>query len=140
MWIRLATDNDLDAIAGIEPGASTDVYRRSLILQGIEQDGCWIAGRAGPPEGCLVMLRRHFFGRDFVALVDVKESARRQGLASALLQAAETGATTGRLFTSTNQSNHPMRALLAARGYLEAGVIDFLDEGDPEIVYMRDLA
>ena len=101
-------------------------------------DGCWLAGRGASPEGYLVLSRRHFFGRDFVSLVVVEARARRRGLASALFQAAEAGATTPQLFTSTNQSNRPMQALLDARGYRKAGVITDLDEDDPEVVFVRN--
>ncbi len=139
MWVRLARSSDIDGIVGIDAEAGGDAYRRELILQGITEDSCWIAGRDEAPEGYLVLSRRHFYGRDFVSLVEVKESARRGGLASALFQAAETGATTPQVFTSTNRSNGPMRALLEARGYQEAGAIDHLDPGDPEIVFVRYL-
>jgi GNAT superfamily N-acetyltransferase len=138
MWIRLATDNDFEGIARVEAAADVDEDRRALISQGIAQESCWIAGRDDLPEGYLVLSRRHFFGRDFVSLVEVKASARRRGLAGMLFQAAENGATR-QLFTSTNQSNHPMRALLESRGYQEAGVIDHLDLDDPEIVFVRYL-
>ena len=72
-----------------------------------------------------------------MSLVAVKSSARRRGLASILFQAAESSATTRQLFTSTNQSNRPMQALLEARGYQKAGVIDHLDIDDPEVVFVR---
>ncbi len=52
---------------------------------------------------------------------------------------AETRVTTRQLFTSTNQSNRPMQALLETRGYQKAGVIHHLDPDDPEIVFMRYL-
>ena len=45
-----------------------------------------------------------------------------------------------KLFTSTNQSNTPMQALLALLGYVRSGVIDNLDPGDPELVYFLDLS
>ena len=128
MWVRLANDHDLEVIAGVDAVAGVDPDRiRTLVSQSIADSGCWIAGYGDLPEGYLVLLRRHFFGRDFVSLVAVKSSARRRGLASILFQAAESSATTRQLFTSTNQSNRPMQALLEARGYQKAGVIDHLD-------------
>ena len=133
MWTRLATESDLEDIACV------DADRRALVSQAIAEKGCWVAGRDDLPEGYLVLSHRHFFGRDFVSLLAVKASARRRGLASALFQAAETSATTRQLFTSTNQSNHPMQALLESRGYRNAGVIDHLDLDDPEIVFVKYL-
>jgi ribosomal protein S18 acetylase RimI-like enzyme len=137
MWTRLATESDLESIARIDAAVGVDADRRARVTQAIAQAGCWITGRDDLPEGYLVSSRRQFFGRDFVSLVMVKASARRRGLASALFQAAETSTTTRQLFTSTNQSNRPMQALLEARGYLKAGVIDHLDVDDPEIVFVR---
>lgn len=139
MWTRLATDSDLEGIARIDAAVGVDEDRRALILQGIAQEGCWLAGRDDAAEGYLVLSRRHFFGRDFVSLVIVEARARRRGLASALFQVAEGGATTHQLFTSTNQSNRPMQTLLEARGYQRAGVITHLDEGDPEVVFVKYL-
>ncbi len=47
--------------------------------------------------------------------------------------------TTAKLFTSTNLSNLPMQSLLIQRGYRLAGIIHDLDEGDPELVYVKML-
>lgn len=140
MWVRLAIETDFEGVARIDAAAGVDAHRRALIVQGTAQNGCWIAGRDDVPEGYIVLSRRHFFGRDFVSLVIVDAGARRLGLASALFQAAEASATTSQLFTSTNRSNRPMQALLDRRGYQKAGVITHLDEGDPEIVFVRYLS
>lgn len=137
MWTRPATDSDFEGITRIDAAAAIDEDRRALTSQGFAQKGCWISGHDDLPEGYLVLSRRHLFGRDFVSLVMVKDSARRRGLASALFQAAEASATTSQLFTSTNQSNRPMQALLETRDYLKPGVIDHLDLDDPEIVFVR---
>jgi hypothetical protein len=42
-----------------------------------------------------------------------------------------------KLWTSTNQSNQAMRLLLPRLGFIESGRIDNLDEGDPELVFVR---
>ena len=56
-------------------------------------------------------------------------------MGSALLRAAVDVATTTTVFTSTNESNAAMRALLARDGWLVSGTLDGLDLGDPEVVY-----
>jgi len=43
------------------------------------------------------------------------------------------------LFTSTNESNKPMDALLQLLGYVPGGVIENLEPGDPEKLYFLDL-
>ena len=83
--------------------------------------------------------RGHFFGRDFIELVTVAPSARRSGVASALMQAAEEAANGAQLFTSTNESNLPMQHLLAKRRYLAAGIVTHLDAGDPELIFAKAL-
>jgi GNAT superfamily N-acetyltransferase len=69
----------------------------------------------------------------------VEESARRCGLASALLTAAEAKYSGRQMFTSTNQSNRPMQTLLQRRGYLPAGIVLYLDPGDPELIFAKKL-
>ena len=63
--------------------------------------------------------------------------SRRQGTGRALLRAALHRASTPRVFTSTNESNGPMRALLVREGWTPAGVLTGLDEGDPEHVFFH---
>ena len=43
------------------------------------------------------------------------------------------------LFTSTNQSNIPAQRLFEKLGYTKTGIIENLDEGDPEIFYFKRL-
>jgi GNAT superfamily N-acetyltransferase len=73
-------------------------------------------------------VRGTFFGHDFLELLVVAAEHRRQGVGAALV---------AKVFTSTNASNAPMRALCERLGFVEAGTIDHLDEGDPEVVYVR---
>ena len=77
-----------------------------------------------------------FFGFDFLELLIVRHDIRRQGLGAALVEAWAASASTAKVYTSTNESNAPMRALCERLGFAEAGRID-LDEGDPEVVYVR---
>ena len=83
------------------------------------------------------MARLAFFGRDFVELLVVEQAQRRRGIGRALMASALANATSPVVFTSTNESNNPMRALLARDGWLLSGRLTGLDEGDPELVYYR---
>jgi GNAT superfamily N-acetyltransferase len=85
----------------------------------------------------LLKLDHHFFGQPFIDLLEVHPEYRRCGVGSALLAAAEARCAPGKLFTSTNQSNLPMQALCAVRGYLAAGVVLHLDPGDPELIFVK---
>ena len=67
----------------------------------------------------------------------VHSQYRRQGIGLALVQWLESICKTNKLFTSTNESNHPMHSLLARLRFVPSGIINNLDEGDPEIVYVK---
>lgn len=75
-----------------------------------------------------------FLGEPFLQLVYVGDAARRQGLGSRLVEDFEVRHA-GRLFTSTNESNRPMVALLEGRGWRRCGELHGLDPGDPEIFH-----
>lgn len=60
-------------------------------------------------------------------------------MASALFDIVEAAASTAKLFTSTNESNNAMQALLMKRGYAMAGIINHLDPGDPELVFVKHM-
>ena len=81
-----------------------------------------------------------FFGHAFVALLAVRPEARRRGVASVLVGHVEAVCGSDRLFTSTNASNAAMQRLCDALGFERSGIIDNLDEGDPELVYCKRLS
>jgi RimJ/RimL family protein N-acetyltransferase len=80
---------------------------------------------------------RHFYGFPFVDLVHVAEAQRRSGAGSALMAHCEQVHDADRIFTSTNESNEPMRALLAKAAWRPAGVVHYLDPGDPELIFVK---
>jgi GNAT superfamily N-acetyltransferase len=92
----------------------------------------------GRISGYAVIRSHAFFGRDFVELLAVATGERRRGVGSLLLQEALSPTT--RTFTSTNRSNIPMNRLLEKEEWLFSGQLDGIDEGDPELVYFKDLA
>jgi GNAT superfamily N-acetyltransferase len=80
-----------------------------------------------------------FFGYDFLELLAVRPDKRRQGIATALVRAVEARSHSGKLFTSTNRSNRPMKRLCLRLGFDRSGVVENLDNGDPELVYFKRL-
>ena len=80
-----------------------------------------------------------FFGYDFLELLAVRPDKRRQGIARALIRAVEARSSSGKLFTSTNRSNLPMRRLCDRLGFKRSGVVENLDNDDPELVYYKRL-
>lgn len=96
-----------------------------------------IAVRAQHVVGHAIVRARAFFDSDFVDLVYVAEPSRRTGIGSLLLGSVRDQAQ-GRIWTSTNLSNAPMHRLLGSNGWQPAGMLDGLDEGDPEVFYYSD--
>lgn len=78
-----------------------------------------------------------FFGYDFLELLAVRPDKRRHGIATALIRAVEAPSTSGKLFTSTNESNTPMRRLCDRLGFQPSGVVENLDQDDPELIYFK---
>jgi GNAT superfamily N-acetyltransferase len=130
---RLATAGDAALLARVDPA------RRDRIDAAIARGDCWTAELDGRLAGYAIV-SRHFFDRDFLELLFVAAPARHRGLGASLLSAIERAVDGDRLFTSTNESNAAMRALLAKSGYVESGRIDNLDDGDPEMVFVKFLS
>jgi N-acetylglutamate synthase-like GNAT family acetyltransferase len=85
----------------------------------------------------VAVLEYVFFEHGFVSLIYVRPDARRTGVGETLLQYLVSICQTGKLFSSTNQSNLPMQALFAKVGFERSGMIYNLDPEDPEIVYYK---
>ena len=136
--IRRATAADLEAVRALDPiAASGDENRGRLLHAAIATGDCAVHERAGEVTGFVILRRHHFFDRDFVELLKVSPAIRRQGIGGALLRHAVDAATTAAVFTSTNESNSPMRALLDTEGWILSGKLVGLDEDDPELVFFR---
>jgi len=115
---------------------AADLQRRERIDAAIAARHCWVGEHNKRVAGYGV-LSTSFFGRDFIELVHVAESMRRLGVGDALLETIERARHADRLFTSTNESNVPMRALLEKRGFEPSGEIQNLDANDPELIFVK---
>lgn len=136
--LRPAVESDAAAIAAIDAacGAPQDAHRATLIPALLAFGLSWVAEAEGAAAGYAIVSRR-FFSRRFVELLVVAPAFRRQGLGVALMARCEAAGDDEVLFTSTNQSNAPMRILLAKAGYEASGTIYNLDPGDPELVFVK---
>ena len=133
MQIRTGTLDDKQAIkafdcfGGDRPGA-------------LQSERCLVAEIDGKVVGYVAFQRKYLIGRDFVEFLVVREGFRRQGVAIALLRAAEAKVSPGRLFISTGADNARMQALLAKDGWTSAGQIDGITHGGgSELFFYRDL-
>ncbi len=133
--IRVATPSDVPDMIAI---LADTPWEKSAFLRAatLNNEVAVIDEGAGPIA--FVVWNREFFDRPFVWLIAVAPHARRQGLAELLFAHVENDARGSRLYTSTNETNTAMHALLGKRGYVRRGDLD-LDPGDPEIFYSIDL-
>jgi ribosomal protein S18 acetylase RimI-like enzyme len=134
--VRLAATRDRRAIADCDPRVASDLQRRERIDAAIAARHCWVGEHNKAIAGYGV-LSTSFFGRDFIELVHVAENMRRLGVGDALLETIERARHADRLFTSTNESNAPMRALLEKRSYEPSGEIQNLDADDAELIFVK---
>ena len=134
--IRRASRSDLPMLLAVDPRLESDPVRARTVPLLLDAGLSWVAEAEGRAVG-YVIATTHFFSRPFIDLVVVAEDRRRQGIGTALMAACEAAHGDDRIFTSTNESNAPMRALLARAGYQVSGVIENLDPGDPELVFVK---
>lgn len=138
MRIREATLGDREAIVALDDVVRSDSGRVRFIDRILRSSTCLVVERNGDVVA-YAALEYTFYEQGFVPILYVAETERRQGFGRALMQALASRCDTRKLFTSTNQSNQPMQQLLGALGYVPSGIIQNLDPGDPELVYMLDL-
>jgi hypothetical protein len=112
-----------------------DTQAGSLLRRSVEEAQCLVHEGQGTLNGFVIVKPRHFFGRDFVELLQVTRAVRRSGIGRTRMEAAQALEGTTQLFTSTNRSNEPMRAILEQSGWYFSGELSGLDEGDPELVF-----
>jgi len=136
--IRAAAEADLAALCRVDPRAEEHPGHGDFLAAAVAGGNCYVALEGDRACGYLVF-DHSFFGEGFVHTLYVAADARRRGVGAALMAHAENLCQTPKLFTSTNLSNHPMQALLAKLGYKLSGVIHDLDEGDPELIYVKYL-
>jgi GNAT superfamily N-acetyltransferase len=136
LTIRVATSGDTDSIIGLDSNLPHGSPRADALRGWVAAGHAYIATDDGEPRGYAVMTR-HFFDRAFVELLMVGAKFRRQGIATAMLRHLASVSPTPMIWTSTNESNAPMRALLAAEGFIPSGAVEGLDEGDPELFFRK---
>ncbi|KQW80073.1 hypothetical protein ASC89_08160 [Devosia sp. Root413D1] len=135
--LRLATAADIDALIAIDHVATHSADRREAIAEWIALGHCHLAERDGAVAG-YVALTRSFFRSPFIEMLMVGAAFRRTGIGRTLIEhCISITPSDQKLWTSTNESNAPMRALLPQLGFEQTGAFEQLDEGDPELIFLR---
>lgn len=136
--IRQGALGDLNALVAFDQVASSSEERRNQLEAGLRDSEISVALVDGIPKG-YVLLNDRFYGHPFIELLYIAPESRGAGLGSALIEHVQQHILGSKLFTSTNQSNQPMRELLRRLGFEESGIIHNLDPGDPELVFLKRL-
>lgn len=89
--IRLAQGEDIAALHEVNPIARAEPGRRHFIANAVAAGQCWAAAEVDDASALLGygVLNDAFFEQDFVPLLMVRDSARRRGIAAALLHTLE---------------------------------------------------
>ncbi len=109
--------------------------RAAYITLIAEQGGLSVAMLKGEVKAFSCLDHHYFFEKPFLSLLIVAPDVRRLGLGAALLSHGTEEFP--EVWTSTNRSNAPMRALLEKDGWEFCGEVTGLDEGDPERFYKK---
>ncbi len=138
MKIRDATESDVVAMYGVDPMAAQEGSRRQHIREWVDTGRAVVALIDYVVVGYAV-LEYSFFSNGFISMLMVDKASRRKGVATALIKCLEGTCETDKLFTSTNESNRPMQGLMQSMSYEPSGSVYNLDEGDPELFYVKRL-
>lgn len=138
MKIRDATESDVTAMYAIDDVAAKGEVRRQHIREWVDARRATLALIDEMVVG-YAALEYTFFSNGFISMLMVDGNSRRQGVATALVKHLEGTCETNKLFTSTNESNKPMQGLMQSMSYKPSGTVYNLDEGDPELIYVKRL-
>jgi len=136
LCIRDAKLDDIEVIVSVDDIARSDLHRVEFIKRAVRECVCVVAEVEGQVLGYGV-LDHSFFGHGFISMVYVRSDRRRVGVGIRLVEHLVGRSKSSKVFTSTNESNGPMRDLLAGAGFEPSGIIHNLDPGDPELVYCK---
>ncbi|HFK1766416.1 acetyltransferase [Bacillus wiedmannii] len=132
--VTKASIKDLDAILHIDIDVIGDDSRRDYIKHTINEGKCIIVKEDNSISGFLTY-DTNFFGCTFLSLIIVLPAKRRNGYASSLISYMLSHSPTQKIFSSTNESNTSMQAVFNTNGFVRSGIVENLDEGDPEIIF-----
>lgn len=136
--IRKADMADSEGIFALNP-SWLERDRRSFERAAFSSGTCYVAELDGRITAYIVSEFNTFFNGEFISILHVDTSARRQGIGETLIRHVETLVQSPKLFSSTNLSNIPMHAMFSKLGFKGMGMLHGLDEGDPEVVYCKTL-
>ncbi|HTH37621.1 MAG TPA: GNAT family N-acetyltransferase [Pyrinomonadaceae bacterium] len=138
--IRKAVESNIEALCAIDTATRDDASRHDFISRQVREGSCYVL--IDEKDGQIAaygVLNYGFYNCGMIDMLMVEPDMRRRGFGSELMRRMESECRTNKLFTSTNESNAPMRSFLAKLGYSPSGIIHNLDPGDPELIFFKRL-
>ncbi|MBJ8104502.1 MULTISPECIES: N-acetyltransferase [Bacillus] len=132
--VTKASIDDLGSIVHIDMDVIGNDSRRNYIKHAIDAGNCIITKEDNSISGFLTY-DTNFFDCTFLSLIIVSPVKRRRGHASSLISYMLRHSPTQKIFSSTNESNESMQKVFKANGFIRSGIIENLDEGDPELIF-----
>jgi GNAT superfamily N-acetyltransferase len=136
--VERATIDDYDAVRALDR-LLAGVRDRAEALRGWIAAGECVVARDGNDVVGFAVADCSFFAQGFLVLLIVHPHHRRRGVASALVRHVEAHCPTAKLFTSTNRSNTVMQAVCESLGFGASGIVENVEDGDPELIYCKRL-
>ncbi len=136
--IRVAQSSDIDNLVHLDTVVLRDPARADSIHRWVESGECYLAEQTGQIAGYGV-LNYGFFHLGNVDMLMIHPDFRGQGIGRKLLHHLYSLCKTEKFWCSTNLSNQRMQRLLASEGFKLSGFVDDLDEGDPELIFIKRL-
>jgi ribosomal protein S18 acetylase RimI-like enzyme len=131
-----ANIDNLEKIVKIDSELIGNTSRRNYIKKSIGFGKCIVAKEKDDIVGFLIY-DTNFFECAFISLIIVSPCCRRKGYASLLLDYMVSSSPTTKVFSSTNRSNINMQRAFEINGFIQSGMVENLDDGDPEIIYFK---
>ncbi|QPC46519.1 GNAT family N-acetyltransferase [Mangrovibacillus cuniculi] len=136
METMLSTKREFKEILAIDEKIIGTTSRAENILQAILENRCIHITLEKQIAG-FILYDNSFFEYPFVSLVMVDPLYQGKGLAGKLLRSVLVMINAEKVFSSTNESNKKMQSVFQKEGFIISGVIDHLDDGDPEMIYVH---
>lgn len=133
--IEAAKPTDFDEILSLQKTVSGSDLDMRTFNEALQRGDCVVARENGKIAG-FALVGTWFFGRPFLSLIAVSADRRRSGIATKLIGHVLTRSRYG-LFTSTNRTNVAGQRLFEKLGFERSGIVENIDEGDPELVYYK---
>ena len=138
--LRLATQEDkLLAVAfdyALDKEGHIELQREEKITKAISNKECFIILADNNAVGFVIFDYR-FFNQGWIELIIIDEKYRSKGIGVQVFDLICKQCKTGKVFTSTNNSNLQMQKALTKAGFIFAGKLDGLDDDDAELFYYK---